>query len=89
MPDAPTSTPLVCPECGASYALARFAVKFCGRRCEARAKMATTNPALAAWLDSLTREFVAAVRIDPGYMIDMASEGAGMLARRGELPTRA
>lgn len=51
--------------------------------------MATTNPALAAWLDSLTREFVAAVRIDPGYMIDMASEGAGMLARRGELPTRA
>lgn len=85
MPDVFAVQLRVCSSCGEPYTVARYARGFCSIRCQRRAEW-TDPPTLAAWLDSLTAEFVAAVRIDSGYLENMASEGAKVLASRGTLP---
>lgn len=71
----------VCGYCGDVFLVTRHYKLWCGQSCETRGSW-TPPPEVEAMLESMSRAFIAAVRIDPGYLIEIAAEGSRMRARQ-------
>lgn len=77
----------VCGYCGDVFVVTHHYRLWCGQSCETRGSW-TPPPEVEAMLESMSLAFIAAVRIDPGYVIEIMAEAAVMLDRKGLLPQR-
>lgn len=80
MPEPREREEAVCGYCGDEFAVTKRWRIWCGAGCEFRGTW--TAPAEHAdFLEASTRAFVATVRIDPGYVIELADEGSRQATR--------
>ncbi|MFJ4161296.1 hypothetical protein [Microbacterium testaceum] len=71
----------VCGLCGEQFVVTNHYKIWCGQSCEFKGTW-TPPPEHAAFLEASTAAFVAAVRADVGYMIEIAAAGSRLMARQ-------
>lgn len=81
MPEPKTPKIGTCALCGEAFEISTNRKLYCDRLCKQNAEYADP-PEHAAMLEAMSRALVAAIKIDPGYLIEIAAEGAKLQARQ-------
>lgn len=81
MPEPRQREKAFCGLCGEQFGATNHYKTWCGQSCESKGTW-TPPPEHAAFLEESTAAFVAAVRADVGYVIEIAAAGSKLQARQ-------